>query len=290
VTWEVVVVDNKSGDRTREVVEDFCRRYPGRFRYLYEPQLGKSHALNAGIRVAKGEILAFTDDDVIVEPTWLQNLTAALHCSEWAGAGGRTLPEKNFSVPRWLSPSGRYALAPLAIFDRGLEAGELAETPFGNNAAFRKAMFGKYGGFRIDLGPCPGGKYPQKSEDSEFGNRLLAAGERFRYEPSAVAYHAVPQDRLRKKYFLAWWFDKARADVRAFGIPRDSHWIVAGVPLNLFRGLAIWTVRWVIAFKPARRFSAKLRVWENLGEIRESFRISHELRSPRADTREPISG
>ncbi len=53
VEWEVLVVDNNSSDGTREVVQrDFCGRYPGRFRYLFEPQPGKSYALNAGIRQA----------------------------------------------------------------------------------------------------------------------------------------------------------------------------------------------------------------------------------------------
>src|SRR5215472_10512894 len=79
VTWEVLVVDNKSTDQTREVVEDFSHDSGGRVRYLLEPERGKSYALNAGIANARGEVLAFLDDDVTVEPTWLHNLTAELH-------------------------------------------------------------------------------------------------------------------------------------------------------------------------------------------------------------------
>src|SRR5579862_5854161 len=74
VTWEILVVDNNSKDRTRETVEDFCRAYPNRFRYLFEPCQGKSYALNAGISNSMGNILVFTDDDVTFEPTWLWNL------------------------------------------------------------------------------------------------------------------------------------------------------------------------------------------------------------------------
>ena len=80
------------------------------------------------------------DDDGTVEPTWLQNLTSALHNGEWAGAGGRTLSEPTFSPPRWMRLEGRHAAGPLAIFDRGPDAGDLTETPFGNNMAFRKEM------------------------------------------------------------------------------------------------------------------------------------------------------
>src|SRR6266852_954616 len=75
VDWEVLVVDNNSSDRTRAVVEEFCRQHYSRFRYLFEQRQGTSYALNTGIREARGEILAFMDDDVIVEPTWLRNLS-----------------------------------------------------------------------------------------------------------------------------------------------------------------------------------------------------------------------
>src|SRR5215469_11293809 len=88
IEWEVLVVNNNSKDQTREVVEEFCRAYPGRFRYLFEPKQGKSIALNTGIREAKGEVLAFMDDDVIVEPTWLRNVTAPLERGELSGVGG----------------------------------------------------------------------------------------------------------------------------------------------------------------------------------------------------------
>ena len=279
IQWEVLVVDNNSSDQTGEVVEEFCRRYPEIFRYLFEPQQGKSLALNAGIREARGDVLAFTDDDVTVEPTWLHNLTAALPSGEWAGSGGRTLPERTFSPPPWLSLEGRHAVAPLAVFDLGPAAGELTESPFGNNMAYRKEMFEKHGGFRIDLGPCPGSRGPQKSEDSEFGHRLLAAGERLHYEPSAVVYHAVPESRLQKKYFLAWWFDKARADIRAAGISPETKWYVAGIPLVLFRRLVVWTLRWMVAFKPSNRFSCKLKVWGTLGRMVESYDQSRDATS-----------
>ncbi len=274
------MVDNNSRDETRAVVEDFCRRYPDRFRYFFEPQPGKSYALNAGIREARGDVLAFCDDDVTVEPTWLQNLTAALRNGEWVGSGGRVLPERNFSLPHWLTLEERYALGPLAMFDLGPEAGQLSEPPFGNNMAFQKKMFNKYGCFRTDLGPQPGSEI--RSEDTDFGGRLLAAGERLRYEPSAVVYHSVPESRLQKKYFLAWWFDKARADIRALGIPPETRWFVLGIPLYMFRRLAVWTLRWFFAIEPPHRFSCKLNVWITVGSVVESYRQSRDVMQQRA--------
>src|ERR1700676_2593622 len=119
VAWEVLIVDNNSNDRTREVAQGFCNRFPSQFRYFFEPRPGKSNALNAGIHNATGDILAFTDDDVTVQPTWMQNLTAALQDPTWAGSAGRSLPELSFSPPSWIPRNGLYALAPLAVFDRG---------------------------------------------------------------------------------------------------------------------------------------------------------------------------
>lgn len=276
VDWEVLVVDNNSNDRTREVAEDFSSRHPGRFRYLFEPQPGKSHALNAGIREARADILAFLDDDVTVDPTWLQNLTTALHNGEWAGAGGRIVPGWSRPVPRWLSPGAWYALAPLVQFDLGNVAGGLSEPPFGTNMAFRKEMFEKYGGFLVELGPRPGSEI--RNEDTEFGSRLLAAGERLRYEPSAVVCHPVQDNRIEKKYFLAWWFHKGEANIRQFGIRPGTKYFAAGVPLYLFRNLAVWALKWVIAINPSGRFSNKLNVWMKAGEILECYRKSIEAR------------
>ena len=274
--WEVLVVDNNSSDDTRSVIEGFCRQYPGRFRYIFDPVQGKSHALNAGIRSSSGEILAFVDDDVLVDPNWLHNLTASLEDNHWAGVGGQILPEQGFKPPYWIPLQDKYALAPLAVFTPNLGAGPLSEAPFGTNMAFRRSMFEKYGNFRTDFGPKPGSANPQKSEDSEFGHRLLAAGEQLRYEPSAIIYHVIPSDRLRKEYFVTWWYEKARADIRAFGIPTDTKWFIAGIPCYFFRRLTRWTFQWMISVNSRQRFAAKLKVWGRIGEIRECYRIAHD--------------
>jgi glucosyl-dolichyl phosphate glucuronosyltransferase len=281
VVWEVLVVDNASTDATRGVVEDFAARYPGRFRYLYQAVAGKSLALNAAVRETRADVLAFTDDDVSVEPSWLGNLVKPLKDPAWAGVSGRTLAARDFWPPDWLAADARYALAPLGLFDRGTEPGELAETPFGNNMAYRKAVFDKYGGFRTDLGPRSGSSDPQKSEDSEFGTRLLSAGERLRYEPSALLYHSTPQARITRDYFLAWWFDKARADIRAFGVPSDTKWFVAGSPYYFYRRTAVWTFRWLFSLSPAQRFSCKVKLWVNAGQIAECHRLWREAKAGR---------
>lgn len=280
VSWEILVVDNNSKDRTRSVIESFCKKYPSRFRYLFESRPGKSHALNAGLRETQADVIAFMDDDVAVEPNWLAELTACLQTSQHAGSGGRILPDWTGPRPNWLPLADRYGLAPLAMFDLGPEPAPLSESPFGTNMAFKRHVFEKYGVFRTDLGPRPDSEI--RNEDTEFGQRVLAAGESLWYVPTAVVHHSVPEGRLRQEYFLKWWFDKSRADIREFGIPPDTRAFVAGVPLYLFRRLVVWTLRWLIAFSPSQRFSNKIKVWGRLGEISECYHRSRDAagRSP----------
>ena len=267
VEWEILVVDNNSSDRTHAVVEGFTGRYPGRFRYLFEARQGKSYALNSGIREARGEILAFLDDDVSVEPNWLHNLTSVLHDSEWAGSGGRILPARGYLPPRWLALEGPLSLlgALCAYSDQGDLPGDLRSPPVGTNMAFRREMFSKYGPFRPDLGPRPGSEI--RCEDTEFGQRLVAAGERVRYVPSAIVHHAIHEDRVRKEFFLAWWFDFGRGSVRANGKNLTAVEILKIVGRTMLTAL-----HWLLSFDPKRRFYFKCRVWFAAGKLVEARR------------------
>jgi GT2 family glycosyltransferase len=275
IQWEVLVVDNNSSDQTETVVKSFCRRYPGRFRYLFEPQQGKSYALNAGIRDAGGDILAFLDDDVEVEPVWLQNLTSALNDNDWAGSGGRILPVSGFVPPPWLALDGPCNLlgALCAYFDPGDVPGELKDPPYGANMAFRKEMFEKYGGFRTDLGPSPGSE--MRSEDTEFGRRLMAGGERLRYVPSAIVYHEIPENRVRKEFLLAWWFDFGRGSVRETG-KRPA----TGEILKILSRTLLTALQWVLTLNSQRRFYRKCRIWYAAGKIVEGYQQAgrHQLK------------
>lgn len=273
VQWEIVVVDNNSKDKTRAVVEEVSARYPGRFRYVFEQKQGLSNARNSGIQQAHGEIIAFTDDDVTVDPAWLRNLTAPLlQDPQWAGAGGKVRTDNNFSVPAWLALSGPFSLAQsLALFDQGDNDGELTEPPFGANMAFRKSMFQKYGGFRTDLGRC--GKNLIGNEDTEFGGRLKAGGERLRSVSSAIVYHPVLEERLQKKYFRSYWFAHGRSMIRQAGQRRS----LRSVPRYLLKDLRNklnWMSRlerrWYL--NPQARFFFELHMRHTLGEIVEGCR------------------
>jgi glycosyltransferase involved in cell wall biosynthesis len=266
VGYEILVVDNNSSDETPQVVEHFRRQYPDLIRYLRESKQGLSHARNAGICEARGEVLAFVDDDEAPIAYWLQILTANLHSGEWAGSGGPVIPDWQTPPPRWWSSSSPFTLGPLAAFDPQLEAGEMNMPPVGANMAFRKEMFELYGGFRADLGRI--GSRLLANEDIEFGRRLMAAGHRLRYEPLSFMYHPVTASRVRKGYFLLWWFNKGRCDTREEGVSPDGVHLL-GVPIRLFRDAAVEVVRWVLATEPSQRFICRLKIWAYAGSAFE---------------------
>jgi glycosyltransferase involved in cell wall biosynthesis len=275
VDWEVVVVDNNSVDQTRAAVEEFAARHPGCFRYVFETKQGLSNARNAGILAARGEVVAFTDDDVIVDAAWLQNLTRCLFDGAWAGSGGRVLPLQSVVLPRWLSLDGPYALGGVvaALFDEGQEPKKLRESPYGANMAFRKEVFERHGYFRPDLGRRPGSLI--SNEDTEFGKRLTAAGERLSYQPSAIVYHPILEERLNKKYVLDWFFHYGRAVT----LQKAKRSAVLGIPwryISIFnisvRLLPLKIAHWMMAVDPQRRFFCKCRVWQTAGEIAELWR------------------
>jgi glycosyltransferase involved in cell wall biosynthesis len=271
-SWEVLVVDNNSQDRTREVVEEFGRRHAGLFRYLFEAEQGLSRARNAGIRNTQSPVIVFTDDDVVVDPHWLENLTSSLFDGQWVGAGGPVIPDWSIKPPSWLPRQGRYSLAPLAMFDPGLEAGPLNEAPYGANMAFRRELFARYGEFRVDLGRCGDGML--SNEDTEFGERLLKGGEPLRFEPSAIVRHPVPQSRVQKQYFRRWWLNKARSDVRMAEAPVDPRLAICGVPIRRFGQLLRWTVQFLVTIAPDRRFVCETNICTIVGVISETYRQS----------------
>jgi glycosyltransferase involved in cell wall biosynthesis len=259
VTWEVVVVDNNSTDKTREVVEEAACKWPGRFRYVFEGRQGLSQARNTGVRAAQGAVIAFTDDDVMVDPDWLCNLTSNLHSGDWAATGGRIVPVWAKPLPDWMSIHDPDTMGPFGVFDFGENPGPLARPPYGANMAFHRRVFEQYGLFRTDLGRS--GTNLQGREDTELGERLLAAGEPLRYEPHAAVFHPSPASRMTKKHVLRWWFWFGYGEIAQEGLPSDARWTVNGIPLYLFRRIVRWFLQWIVTFDPPRKFVCIRNVW-----------------------------
>lgn len=201
---EILVIDNASVDSaTREAVA----AYEG-VRYVFEPRPGLDFARNAAVHHATGDLIAFLDDDVVVDRSWLEGLFAAWECCPEAGGfTGLVLPYKldtdaqiqfelrggfgrGFELKRFHAASADNPLHPLG-------AGILGA---GCNMAYDRAMLRALGGFdeALDTGaPLPGGG------DLDIFYRVLRSGRTMLYDPRYAVYHEHRETlaQLRRQYW-----------------------------------------------------------------------------------------
>jgi glycosyltransferase involved in cell wall biosynthesis len=280
-TWsrdqlEIVIADNGSNDDTRAVVARAAATTGApAIHYVLVAAPGKSQAINAALRHARGDLLAFTDDDVLPEPQWIERLAAAITETDADFAAGRILPRWESSPPAWMS-SALYGV--LAVPDNGevrLRIGRGAREdliPIGANMAVRAAVVRHVGGLRPDLGKLEGTL--RTGEDHEFFLRMLQAGYQGVYEPTALVHHWVPDARLERGYFRRWLYQNGRDVARletdyTRGIRR-----FLGVPRYLWRSAAadaVSAVRAAVTGDDRRRFASALRVVWFGAYLRESW-------------------
>jgi glycosyltransferase involved in cell wall biosynthesis len=204
-TLEVIVVDNNSRDQTSAVVEEAAKTTPWNGRYLFEARQGLSMARNTGIRAARGQVVAFIDDDVVVEPQWAQalwNCVAETGCDAVAGC---VKPRWVCPRPAWLSDELCGPIIRQELGDRRIRWTARDRYILGANMAFRKDVFQAIGFFKEELGRR--GNALIGGEDLDLHARLMAAGKVIFYEPSAVAHHTVTPERLSPAFYRSWFQD-----------------------------------------------------------------------------------
>lgn len=200
---EIIVVDNASVDTaTREAVQAFKDVH-----YAFEPKAGLDFARNAALQAATGDLIAYLDDDVVVDRNWLAGLAKA--CRENTAAGGFT----GLVLPFRLDTEAQICFEQRGGFGRGFRRNEFHNSRFDNplhpvgsgvlgagcNMAFDRALLRSLGGFdeALDTGaPLPGGG------DLDIFYRVLRSGRPMVYEPEYAVYHehreTIPQ--LRRQY------------------------------------------------------------------------------------------
>jgi len=210
--WEAIVVDNDSGDKTAEVCGGFKSRFPERFHYLVEKRRGKSNALNSGIAAARGQILAFTDDDVRCAPDYIQAVRAVFDRYPADAVQGRILLDCEAGHPVWLD---RFLGLTVGWRDCGSEVTELEGTLCGTNMLARAEVLHKVGGFLPDLGPGAIGL----GEETELTLRMRQAGCRMLYAPQILIWHRLPKKRLTKEFIRRRFFQQGRAGAYYEALP-----------------------------------------------------------------------
>ena len=120
---DVIVVDNASTDPTAEVIVQAAEGFPVPLYRRHDLSPGKAPALNAAIADARGDVLALTDDDVLVAEDWIANIRRVFDDPSVALVGGRVDPNWQRAAPAWLrvEEDGRYGTmsSPLALLHYG---------------------------------------------------------------------------------------------------------------------------------------------------------------------------
>ncbi len=207
--YEIIVVDN--APRTPATAELIVQCDSPRLRYLREDRSGVSQARNRGLMAAKGEIVAFTDDDVIVDVGWLARLMQGFAAAEKvACVTGLTLPaEQETPAQIWFEQYGGFNKGYCQrVFDLDQNRPqELRLFPYvagrlgsGVNMALKTAVLRDMGGFDVALGT---GSKALGGEDLALFFQIISGGYQLVYEPSALIYHIHRREyeRLRRQMY-----------------------------------------------------------------------------------------
>lgn len=234
--FEVIVVDDGSRDGTPGVLGRAVAAGDLRLRALrVDPAQGPGVARNAGWRAAGGAAIAFTDDDCVPAPEWLEALLAA-----WAGDPGRFV-----QGPTAPDPDERDALGP---FSRTMRVGALGPNFQTCNVLYPRAMLERHGGFDVTAFRVVG------VEDADLAWRCMAGGATPVWAPRAQVFHAVHRLGPVGKLRIAWrWHEAPHLYVRHPGMRRHltyrlfwkkSHYLLVRAALGLLapRALRFWFI------------------------------------------------
>jgi O-antigen biosynthesis protein len=237
--FEIIVVDNApTTNQTALLVKAMMQKYR-HLRYVLESRPGLNWARNRALQEAQGEIIAYTDDDIVADPLWLLTLVQSFQGFSAACVAGSVLPFEMETRAQFLFEAYGGFCRSLSrhIYDRSAQVGihyPLSAHHFGTgaNMAFRVDVLRKLGGFdnALDVGtPTNGGG------DLEIFFRIVKEGYTLVYEPNALVWHIhrreydalkrqlqnngtayyayltrtfihYPDERLRVITFGIWWW------------------------------------------------------------------------------------
>ncbi len=267
--YDVIVIDNASTDQTRAVVE--ARLPHPRLFYHYEPTLGLSVARNTGARLAKGEVLAYLDDDAEATPEWLAAIARIYETNpQVAIAGGKVtlLWPPNQTAPPWLSPNLAGTLGAYDLGDEVVYITQPGLTPRGLNYSIRADFLAHIGGFDPNLGRV--GKNLLSNEELFMTEKALALGWQVAYLPDALVAHNVAPDRLSPAWFISrsWWQGISECYREQVAGRSGWHQLAAGGE-RCVRGL-YKAIKYLP--DPAQRFENLLYAYGQLGYLSSALR------------------
>jgi glycosyltransferase involved in cell wall biosynthesis len=197
LAYEIIVVNNGSTDDTGLIAKGYFDRLGDRFILIDEPRRGVAYAKNAGLKLARGEIVAFFDDDCYPAPDFIDAVWLSFRRPEVGFIGGRVelFDPADVSLTVLTDKQSRHFPPKQLIM-----TGEL----LGANMAFRVEVIRRIGEFDVLFGP---GAAVASCEDNDYIQRASNAGYFGTYDPNVVVYHhhrrrAEHVARLTKNYSI----------------------------------------------------------------------------------------
>lgn len=187
-------------DPVDDLIEFYSDLVPDEVRIAASSDFGLSNARNTGIDNARGNVIAFIDDDAWADERWMENLLKNFEDENVWVAGGRIIPVFDGGRPRWLSEELDWIVG--CTYKGMPEERVEVRNPIGANMAFRREVFEVGGKFRREMGRY--GKKLLGSEEAELCLRLkrMNPDVKIIYDPSAIVYHRVPESRAKLSYAL----------------------------------------------------------------------------------------
>ena len=190
--FEVIVVNGPSTDASQEVIES----WGGTLRSARCPVANLSVSRNIGICMARGDIVAFIDDDAIPQPEWLSHLARAYDSAQVGAAGGLVFDQTGYSYQYEYSTATRLANANWRLTRSAEHLGFPGSFEFpylqGTNASFRRSALLEVGGFDEEI--------EYYLDETELCCRLVDAGYLVRQLPDAWVHHKFAPSNIRNEH------------------------------------------------------------------------------------------
>jgi glycosyltransferase involved in cell wall biosynthesis len=206
--FEIILVDNASTDDTPHVIARLVA-LNACVRRMKEPRRGAHFARNAGATVSLGEILYFTDDDMIADPNLLATIVVPFSMDANIGAAtGRVLPKWETEPPVWVLTHCRNELLSLSDLGESLIVTDHDPGVFSCHEAIRREVFFKAGGFNPDTNA---GTFVGDNETG-LNIKVKNLGYRFAYVGESVTHHVIPASRMTQAYLNSRFADQGFCD------------------------------------------------------------------------------
>jgi glucosyl-dolichyl phosphate glucuronosyltransferase len=199
--YEIIVSDNNSSDNTKEIVSKWQSKADVKIKYIFEKRQGVHYARNSAGKIASGEILYYTDDDMIADGLLLSELVRVFSLDPKIGtATGLVLPRFDSEPPEWVK---KYLInGYLSLTDKDKPEDLIVSKHdigvYSCHQAIRRDVFYRSGGFN-----------PENTSgiwigDGETGLniKIKALGCKFAYTSKAVIHHMIPKNRTTLQYLI----------------------------------------------------------------------------------------